>query len=269
MLTQYEHHVALAQNKLCPFLLRTGNGLRDTVCNWHQNIEVFLIRGGTGHIRCGANDHALSTGDVVVVNTGTLHHIYSETGIDYDCLIIDELFCRENGIDTKIILFEEKICDPQTATLVHRVAEELRQYSADTPPERVAKIRCAVLMLLIELSENHRVTQIDTATRASNADEHVKAAISYLGEHYAEPISLDAVAAFVGVSKFHLSREFKKHTDQTIFTYLNTLRCRNAEISIRNGQTVTQAALENGFDSLSYFSRTYKRLMGTPPSSAT
>ena len=80
------------------------------------------------------------------------------------------------------------------------------------------------------------------------------------------PLSLDTLASLCGVTKFHLMRQFKQYTGQTIFSYLNHLRCQNAELLIAEGNSITEAAYASGFESLSYFSRTYKKHMGTAPS---
>ena len=57
---QYEHHIAIRQNPLCPFFLRVVHDLCDTVCNWHRNPELLLVTGGEGFVRasyCYSIDH--------------------------------------------------------------------------------------------------------------------------------------------------------------------------------------------------------------------
>ena len=266
MITQYEHHAAIRKHKLCPFFLRVGNRQRDTVCNWHKNPEFFLITGGKGHIRCGANDYDLTAGDLVVVNSGRLHRIYSKTGIDYLCLIVDEQFCRENGLNIAETVLEENFCDSETERLFLEATALLKHGTEHLSPTKTARVRCAVLQLLIDLFECHPATAPAVEHQRNAPDARIKEVLSYLNDHYTESLTLDEIAHAVGLSKYHLAREFKKHTDQTIVTYLNTLRCKNAEQCIRDGMTVTQAALDNGFETLSYFSRTYKQLMGRSPS---
>ncbi|MBQ9806790.1 MAG: helix-turn-helix transcriptional regulator [Clostridia bacterium] len=264
----YEHHYGIRQNKLCPFFLRTGKGLRDTVANWHKNIEVFFITGGEGHIRCGVAEYALTAGNIVIVNSGTVHRIYSAKGIDYFCVIVDDAFCRENGLDTEHTRFEEHFCDGNTERIYMEMIGHLQKNDSENQLQ-IAKTRHAVLNLLIDLFEHHCAAVTKSEGAQPRSDEYVKKAILYINDSYASPITLEDIAKAVGISRFHLSREFKKYTNQTLFTYLNTLRCKNAELCIQRGMSVTQAAYENGFETLSYFSRTYKKLMGTPPSGVT
>jgi len=261
----YEHHYGIRQNKLCPFFLRRGKGLRDTVANWHKNIEAFVITGGTGYIRCGIREYELTAGSLVVVNSGTVHRIYSSEGIDYYCVIVDDAFCKENGLDTEHARFEEHFFDANTEKIYMKMIDLLQKNDSENQLQ-IAKTRHAVLSLLIDLYEHHLVGVTEQEFAQSRPDEYVKKAILYINEAYASPIALEDIAKAVGISKFHLSREFKKYTNQTLFTYLNTIRCKNAELCIQRGMSVTQAAYENGFETLSYFSRIYKSLMGNPPS---
>ena len=262
---QYEHHIAIRQNPLCPFFLRVVHDLCDTVCNWHRNPELLLVTGGEGFVRYGTRVYPLREHDVVIVNPDSLHRIYSDRGIRYYCVIIDEKFCADNGLSKEQLHFDEHFRDPQVEELLRLVVAYLQENERAPSPLTIAKTRAAVLQLLIALCEGHRLEVSPDRSPAPRAEEYVKQALSYLESHSTEPLTLDEIAEAVGISKYHLVREFKKYTDQTIFTYLNRLRCKNAALLISEGKSVTQAALECGFESLPYFSRTYRRLMGEPP----
>ena len=88
----------------------------------------------------------------------------------------------------------------------------------------------------------------------------------HINENYTNPIGLEKISEIMGINKSYLSREFKKYTGQTVHTYINLVRCKKAEQCISDGMTVTEAAMECGFETLSYFSRTYKKLMNASPS---
>ena len=59
------------------------------------------------------------------------------------------------------------------------------------------------------------------------------------------------------VDKYTLCRLFKKVTGQTVFEYLNRTRCLMAAEQIAEGATVTEAALASGYESLSYFAKSF------------
>ncbi len=104
------------------------------------------------------------------------------------------------------------------------------------------------------------------ARNPSSSEQYVKRVLDRLNGNCTEHISLEELAKDCGITKYHLARAFKRYTGQTLFTYINIMRCKKAELCIRDGMSITEAAYECGFESLSYFSRTYKKLMGASPS---
>ena len=123
------------------------------------------------------------------------------------------------------------------------------------------------MSILIEACSSARIAD-KGKPEEDRSERHVKRVIAYFNDNLAETITMDDLSELCGVTKFHLAREFKRYTGQTVFTYLNFLRCKRAKLLISGGKRVAEAAYECGFESLSYFSRTYKRLIGEAPSSS-
>ena len=262
----YEHHLSLKQDKLCPFRFKSSKNLHDSVCNWHTNIEILLVTDGEGHMQYNSDYLPLSKHDIIVINSGDLHRIYSDSGISFDYLIIDESFCRENGINTVERRFDRLFKCEDTERICRSAYERYKDYKSDGSPINIALLRLSVLELLTELYSCHSSPFSSTLALERSPQDYVKKVIEYLAEHYTEDLTLEEVAGVCGITKYHLAREFKRYTGQTVITYVNILRCRRAEVCLSEGKTVTEAAVESGFDSISYFSRTYKKLMGASPS---
>ena len=56
-------------------------------------------------------------------------------------------------------------------------------------------------------------------------------------------------------------------SEGSFFGYINNLRCREAERMLRSGEeTVGEVARRCGFDNLSYFTRTFRAVVGKTPS---
>jgi YesN/AraC family two-component response regulator len=94
----------------------------------------------------------------------------------------------------------------------------------------------------------------------SVAQRVVRRAMGYLHTHYAEDISREAVAQYVGVSEGYLTRCFRQETGLTLIAYLNRYRIRLAKTLLTGKtQSVTEVAL-------AYFSRVFHREVGLWPS---
>jgi len=100
----------------------------------------------------------------------------------------------------------------------------------------------------------------------SESQRVVRRAMAYLHVHYAETVSRQDVARYVGVSGRHLTRCFRQEMGVTPVVYLNRYRVRQARALLEEGRSVTEVAMEVGFSNASYFSRVFRREVGVPPS---
>ena len=265
MRTYYEHHLNILQDKLCPVHHIEFHTVRSCVYNWHQNIEVIRFCKDCT-LQCGDREYAMHAGDMAVVNANALHRMYAEEVPHFYTLIIDESFCKENGIHTDKLCFTTAFRDAECFSLHEQVSEAFLHYRETGASLDAARLRIALLRLLVHLQEFHTESVENTTYENSPAEEYVKTVILYLNEHYTQDISLDDLAQICGVTKYHLIREFKRYTNQTILTFLNSLRCKNAEVHLKQGRSVTETAELCGFESVAYFSRTYKKYMDISPS---
>lgn len=88
----------------------------------------------------------------------------------------------------------------------------------------------------------------------------------FIAENYQRPIGLAEVAAICNLSRSPFCRYFKRATGQTFSHFLNHYRISQAKRLLLLGHPVSAACYECGFESLSYFNRTFKSITGENPS---
>lgn len=263
---RYEHHNYLTTNKLCPFKLGTILGNAEEICNWHSNVEFIIVTAGEGKIRYGGDDITLKAGDISLINSNVMHRLYTDGEFCYHYFIVGERFCIENGLDISEFILEPKVSDETMCSLYLAVVDRYREKEADENVMSVMALRSAALALISYAFSNYSKPQDSKREAGASSEEYIKRVVSYLNEHYTEALSLDSIASFCGVSKYHLSREFKNRTGQTVFSYMSMLRCKKAAMLLSEGKSVTETAYACGYESLSYFSRAYRKRMGVAPS---
>jgi AraC-like DNA-binding protein/ligand-binding sensor protein len=95
----------------------------------------------------------------------------------------------------------------------------------------------------------------------------VAKARQYIDEHKTEQISLKGVAAAAGASVFHFSKVFHKSTGLTFTNYVARVRAEGARTQLLNPSArISEVAYDAGFQSLTQFNRTFKRVFGQSPS---
>jgi AraC family transcriptional regulator len=93
---------------------------------------------------------------------------------------------------------------------------------------------------------------------------------AYIESHVGEQVRLDDLAGVAGVSRFHFARQFRRRTGESPMAYLLRTRIERAKtLLFRDGIKVCELAAVLGFSDQSHFTRTFRRLVGMPPSAFT
>ena len=87
----------------------------------------------------------------------------------------------------------------------------------------------------------------------------------YVNEHFKENLNFDEIASNLFVSRRKLPELFYKYSGTQLNDYINTLRIKNANQLLRDGNNITEAAYESGFQSIRTFNFVYKSYMGITP----
>jgi AraC-like DNA-binding protein/ligand-binding sensor protein len=95
----------------------------------------------------------------------------------------------------------------------------------------------------------------------------VQKAREYIEKRKTEELSLADVAKAAGASVFHFCKIFHKATGVTFTDYVARVRLEEARTQLLNpGRRISEIAYDVGFQSLTQFNRTFKRVFGQSPS---
>jgi AraC-like DNA-binding protein len=84
---------------------------------------------------------------------------------------------------------------------------------------------------------------------------------------FAQPLDVPALASVANVSPAHFSRQFRATFSETPHRYLQRRRVERAmELLRETNRPVTEICFDVGFNSLGTFSRTFRAIVGEPPS---
>ena len=256
----FEPHIL--DSKKLPFIYHHSCVRNRGVENFHENLELLYFKKGNASVKYADEHFPVTEGDVVVVNSYITHKVFSEEPVERVCLIIDNNFCKNHGIDVSQLIFTSLIHD-----------EELNQYYdkiiyaySQKHKFKHFEIRCAVLNLLLYLCVNYSKTNPDSSLKYYSCN-YVRKSIEYIKQNLDKKITADAVATSVGLSKFHFLREFKKQTGFTLIHYINIIRCEYAKDLLNSGKySVKNVAVLCGFDNFSYFTNVFKKYTNHLPS---
>ncbi len=263
-----------------PMAVHRKTAQRPKELHTHDFSELVLILGGEAVHFTEKDEHAISRGDVFVIQ-GELAHGYRDS---HSLSLLNLMF------DSKRFNFPESdlrsipgyhvlfTLEPQYRQR-HRFASRLRLNEAQLE-------QAAVLAEQLEVEARaRRAGYIFTATalfmqltsflsRCYDGEQtpesrdllRIGAAIGYLEDHYADPISVEQLTQIAGMSESSLLRAFKQATDRAPTQYLLDLRLRRARDLLRNTSlNITEIAFQTGFNDSNYFARQFRKGIGTSP----
>lgn len=133
------------------------------------------------------------------------------------------------------------------------------------------KMRCeAIVMEVMFLLLNDFCTrEVETEdVKDARVRERLNEITNYVREHYREPISLEAVASEVGLSREYFCRFFKQHMGINYARHVNLVRLVHIYDDIVNTQdNIMMIAEKHGFTNYKLFTKMFKEIYGCMPSS--
>lgn len=94
----------------------------------------------------------------------------------------------------------------------------------------------------------------------------IQRCILYIDFHFAEYLSLQAIADELHINASYLSAQFKKETGITLTSYINKTRIEHSlPLLLEKKRSIESIANECGFDDMNYFARVFKKITGVTP----
>jgi len=252
--------------KMHPYSLhydRVKNGKNG---NWHDSVELLLIKKGTSYAYLNAEKIEAHEEDIVFINSNTVHLINAADNVcEYYCLIVNLDFLEEFGLYFEDTIISSLITSKEAHDIFEKIIEEATQKKDNFSSPAVVSL---IISLFVHLLRNYSVSAGENHTSSVNSKSlMMRKALSFMKSNFKEKIQISDIADYVNFSKDYLSHTFKEFTGVTIVYYLNFLRCRHAKNLLSRGDiSVSNAAMASGFDNISHFTRTYKKIMGYLPS---
>lgn len=261
----------------------------------HNCLELNYIEKGQGTYIIGGKIYPIEAGDIFVINNSE-HHLAVSAGeaIQMTVLVFGMEFIRRtpfaadylkpfvhrdvgfsNRISSGMEGYEHMLpvflCMKKEAFGQEADVVETKDNQANVQSERVKESKMiteAAANFLLALLYRHYNSkkELKDSKQGGYAFDSMEKAFSYINEHFAEKITLEELAKVTSLSKTYLSKSFKKFIGQSLFEYIQQTRVQHAGYLLQTSQkSITQIALESGFETLSYFNRIFKKYYHISP----
>jgi AraC-like DNA-binding protein/ligand-binding sensor protein len=135
-----------------------------------------------------------------------------------------------------------------------------------TPVVTAERLQAIIQMLGLFANYLGEYATRQAVARAPSEPPAIAKAKDYVEAHIGEPISLDQMVRFVGVSRFYFCKLFKKSTGLTLTEHVTRMRLEKAKAMLLDPSVrISEVAFAAGFGSIPQFNSVFKRYLGVAP----
>ena len=246
--------------------------------HWHDEIEIIVIKKGTGIVSVNLTSYFVNAGDIIFVLPGQLHSISQKDSeiMEYENILFKSALLKSSGYD----LCNDKFIQPffsGNLNICPVVNDQLAYY----PPiaSAIAEIDhlCDQRPYAYQLAVKSHLFQI-LYTLISNCGQNktkpisqkslkkIKAILSYIADNFQENITIEDIANHCFYSKSYFMKFFKETMGVSFIQYLNDYRLEiAAKLLTTTTDNILDIAFHTGFNNISYFNRCFKNKYGVSP----
>lgn len=238
--------------------------------HWHEHIEIVMVLEGTLHFYIHEQEYALLPNDIFIVNSSDIHSTRISGYARILLLQIPYHYIEQYVRNFSAVRFREYF--------------SCKDLSNDPPFLNMQKQLFSLSALFYEKSDGYELAfnarlhdflhtlYLHFSVRMSGSNKgqkntaRLREILSFIEQHYKEPVSLRKAAETVALNPEYFCRIFKKYTGITFLEYVNQVRLTHIyEELISTRDTVTEILARNGFSNYKVFSRMFRDTYGGTP----
>ena len=266
-------------------LLNIGRVRQQSCCDYpnvcSSFVRIFWVIEGEGTVVFDGVPHILTAGNLYLIPPLVTHHVHNEGPNTHyyvyftDCTqhIYDHFQHYSYPFGIPVTEADKGIIGRLMELAPHCSLEDYDPQSYDHPQATVQRIRDfqnAPVATQMEISGLLQILlahfTIKATPRATAEDQRIARSLWTINHDLAAVPSLDKLSACACMSKNSFIRLFRQQTGYTPTDYIIRRRMLRAQILfINNRSSVKEVAGQVGYDNVSYFGRTFKRIVGINP----
>lgn len=231
----------------------------------YNSFQAMFTLSGKGILIYNGQKYILSPGDCAVINCKNHHYykpltdnVWETKWVHFNganSLEYYNLFTKNNDSPVVALSDMKKFTD-----IIDKLIETNRHQDIFTELNNSRYLVEIFTDLILNSKHKLFIDALDFAP------VYIKEIISHIDMHFIENITLDKLSEMYSISKFHLSREFKRYTGTTIKEHIISIRISRAkEILKTTSLPISTVSSMVGIENTTHFINQFKEREGYTP----
>jgi AraC-like DNA-binding protein/mannose-6-phosphate isomerase-like protein (cupin superfamily) len=242
------------------YMQETGRlTVEDAAATQRQNLDSFLfvaVVSGKGELTVDGETFSVTGGECFFIDCRISHTYKSSKTNPWDLLWVHFNGSTSEQYYEYFLSMSKHVFRPAAFERIVSVITEIIDINEfNSPNADIFTSRLIVELLTIALTSETSSQENDSALRQKIASVH-----NYIEQNFSSNITLEQLSAKFYISKYYLTREYKKIYGKTIFQHIISLRISYGKQLLRfSDKSVEEIAALCGFNDQSYFARQFKK----------
>lgn len=221
----------------------------------HRSYELLYLKEGRLTAAVDGRSFSMGPGDLILILPYEIHSYEDGGGSVCDVTVFSPDYIQEFYSQTAQSMLECPVFRMPPGEL-ERMERPLFYDAGRIYASKACLYRIADRVLECTALGARERTQTDLLHRI----------LTYIQEHYQEPLTLEELAEYLGYNRLYLSRYINQSVHLSFTELVHEHRIRHAGYLLKNtGMPVSEAAFACGFGSLRTFNRCFRESTGKTP----
>lgn len=262
-----------SSDKKMKYALMRKENLNSVGLHQHSFIEISYVISGMGSETINGKLHTMKPGTLSLLFPYHVHELYSspENPLSLFNMAVDLDFILGSNADfgLKNLLFSSEDSLPPFLHLeeedhqkVLSIFEEMLEESngGKNWSDFIIKSKLVEILVLFNRLHHSSPAEQNSVNDPSGTFWNI---VQYVHSHYNENITLDSLEERFNIRTYKISKLFKVRTGKNFHHFLNHIRIQHAcSLLTSSDMTVTEIALETGYESYITFSKIFREYIG-------
>ncbi|WP_422107145.1 AraC family transcriptional regulator [Winogradskyella sp.] len=248
----------------------------DVHWHYHPEVEICYVKSGEGQRIIGDSVNQFVKDDLVLLGSNLPHtwvtsDAFNSQNTNMEVYVVQFNIETLLNIDSKAFSHIKKLLSDAQRGISFKGSKRIKKRllkinKAVTDYQKVITLFNLLNEMAASEKKEYLASPFYSLENNHKSEVQISKVCDFIYKNYREQISVSQLAELVDMNITSFCRFFKRNTGKTCVNFINDLRINYAASLLLNSKRkIFEVAFDSGFQSLTHFNKTFKKIMDKTP----